>query len=131
MKETVKSLRAYFVAVGLLGGYFAVTSLAGSPGVVEMVFSVASLLIALGFLYVGAALPSVLAKAPERIYALVGINAGIAVLRGLLVAVVAFSAPTFPVYAFVVQSVVLAICWYLFVNVKRLSAAARALPTPG
>jgi hypothetical protein len=123
MKETAKSLRAYFVIAGLLSAYSNVTSLLANPGVLTLAFDVAGILLALGFLYAGAVLPTLLASAPERLNLLLGLTAGVSLAHGAVVMLVAPS-----VFAVVVQVVSLLICFYLYVNVKRLAAEARALP---
>jgi hypothetical protein len=123
MKETARSLRAYFVIVGLLGAYFNVTGLMASPGAIMMGIEGLSLVFALAYLYFGAVLPSLLRAGTERIYAVLAANAAVTVVQALLVLVLAPN-----VFALVVCAVGLAICAYLYFNVKRLAAEARALP---
>jgi hypothetical protein len=123
MKETAKSLRAYFVIAGLLAAYSNVTSLLAKPGVLTMAFDGVGILLALGFLYAGAVLPTLLASAPERLNLLLALTAAVSLAHGVVVMLVAPS-----VFAVVVQIVSLLICFYLYVNVKRLAAEARALP---
>ena len=125
MKETAKSLRAYFVLAGLLSAYSNGTSLLASPGVLTLVFDVVGLLLAAGFLYAGAVLPTLLATAPQRLNVLLAATAAVSLAHGAVVMIVAPS-----VFAVVVQGVSLLICYYLYVNVKRLAAEARALPLP-
>jgi hypothetical protein len=125
MKETVRSLRAYFVIVGLLTVYLDGTSLMASSNVLTTAFSGVGLLLAVGFLYAGVALPTLLAKAPQRINVLLALTAASSIA---LVVVVMLRTPS--IFAVVWQAVSLLVCGYLYVNVKRLAAEARALPLP-
>lgn len=68
-------------------------------------------------------LPSLLRAGTERIYAVLAANAAVTVVQALLVLVLAPN-----VFALVICAVGLAICAYLYFNVKRLAAEARALP---
>jgi hypothetical protein len=122
MKETAKSLRAYFIIVGVLGVYMNATGLLALPGVLLMAIEGISLVFALAYLYFGAVLPSLLRAGTERIYVVLAANAAVTVVQALLLLV----APN--VFALVICAVGIAICAYLYFNVKRLAAEARALP---
>jgi hypothetical protein len=123
MKESARSLRAYFVVAGLVSGYLNAKSLMSTPGLLVLVFSLASLLIALGFLYVGAVLPKLLAGSTQPINLILGGGAIVNVASGVL-ALVAGPA----IFMLVVSGVGLLICWYLYANTKRLAAEARVAP---
>jgi hypothetical protein len=118
LKETAKSLRAYFFLAGLFSAYSNVRGLMGSPGVLILGFDVLGLVLAAGFLYVGAVLPTLLAQAPERINLLLAITAGVGLVGGGLLLLQL--GPS--LFGIIVVAVQLAICAYLYVNVKRLSA---------
>ena len=120
MRETVKSLRAYFIIAGLLSIYSNGTSLMSSPGIVALCLSGASLLMAIAYLYVGAVLPSLLVKSTSFIYVLLAFNAALSVLYGALLLV--FGSTVQPLVMVVVSLVISA---YLYANVKRLAAEAR------
>jgi hypothetical protein len=126
MKETAKSLRAYFLLAGIAGGYSNGTSLLASPGVVVLALNVLSLLAALAFLYVAAVLPTLLAQAPQRIYVVLAFTGGVSLVHGVLLLAVAPSGIGIGVCVGA-----LLICFYLYRNVKRLAADARALPAAG
>jgi hypothetical protein len=119
MRETVRSLRAYFILVALVTGYLDVTALRASPRPLELVLRVASLLVGAGFLYLGAVLPSILVSATQRIYVILAAGAGIGLVSGLLVLLLAPSVAVLGAQAFG-----LLVYAYLFANVKRLAAAA-------
>lgn len=123
MRETAKSLRSYFILAGLCSVYNNTSGLLASPGILVMVFEAVGLLLALGFLYAGAVLPKLLATSVERINLLLGITAGFAVAGAGVVLLV--KGPMIQVY---VSGVSVFVCGYLFANVKRLAAEARALP---
>lgn len=124
MKETAKSLRLYFILVGLLSAYANGTSLTSSPGLFVLILNGAALVLALGFLYVGAFLPRLLASSILPINVLLGCSAVLSLVRG---AIALLAAPA--VFVIVVQVVSVLIAVYLYSNVKRLAAEARA-PQP-
>lgn len=133
MRETVRSLRIYFILSGLASLWFGVQSLvsdfqAGISPVMILVIStgVASAVLALGFLYVGLFLEKLLQHSSNRIIVLLYASIGLAVLSS-----------TFSflggggVTAIVVLAVTLLILWYLLRNVRRLAAEARLSPSTG
>src|SRR5580704_17258051 len=89
MKETAKSLRAYFIIVGVLGVHMNATGLVALPGVLLMAIEGISLVFALGYLYFGAVLPSLLRAGTERIYVVLAANAAVTVVQALLLLLVA------------------------------------------
>jgi hypothetical protein len=82
MKETVRSLRAYFIIAGLYSAYLNGKSLAASPGLIGMVLDGAAFLIALSFFYFGAALPSLLATSTNRVNLGLAASAALSIAHG-------------------------------------------------
>jgi len=121
MRETVRTLRLYFI----------VSSLLAMPGhILILVLSQGNLLlmglalIGLGFIgmffYIGAVLPRLLADSPQRVTRV--IYAGMAFL---VISFLLNLAGGVQARAVVFLILGLLICWYLLRNVKRLSAEAR------
>jgi CHASE2 domain-containing sensor protein len=124
MKESAKSLRAYFILVGVYGLYRNGTQLADSPAPLLLVLAALSLAVAVGFVAIGAMLPSLLEKGTTApINVVLGLSALVNVLYGALVMALA---PT--VFPLVVAAIGVGICGYLYVNVKRLAAEAKSGP---
>lgn len=133
MRETVRSLRIYFILSGLASLWFGVQSLvsdfqAGISPVMILVIStgVASAVLALGFLYVGLFLEKLLQHSSNRIIVLLYASIGLAVLSSTLSFLGGGG-----VTAIVVLAVTLLILWYLLRNVRRLAAEARLSPSTG
>lgn len=132
MRETVRSLRIYFILSGLASLWFGVQSLvsdfqAGISPVMILVIStgVASAVLALGFLYVGLFLEKLLQHSSNRIIVLLYASTGLAVLSSTL------NFLGGGVTAIVILAVTLLILWYLLRNVRRLAAEARLSPSTG
>jgi hypothetical protein len=122
MKETVRSLRAYFILSGLATllsysralwvNFQGPIKLASVIGVVGIAFSLA-------FLYVGFSLPALLTRSVGRIVTLLYVSTGWVVFvffLGLLEGL----APV----AVLTLVLTLLILWYLLKNVRRLAAEA-------
>jgi hypothetical protein len=124
MKETVRSLRAYFILSGLatlisygraLGVNFqGPLTLATVVGVIGIGFSLA-------FLYVGFTLPGLLKSSAGRIVTLLYVSTGW-VLFVFLLGLLEGLAPV----AVITLLLSLLILWYLLKNVRRLAAEAQA-----
>lgn len=124
MRETVRSLRAYFILSGLATlfsysravavNYQGAFVLATVVGVIGIGFSLA-------FVYVGFALPGLLARSPGRIVTLLYVSAGWVVFVFVLGLVEGLA----PVAVFILVLSLL-ILWYLLKNVRRLAAEAQA-----
>ena len=124
MRETVRSLRAYFILSGLatLSSYsLAVGVNFQGPFMFATVVGIVGIGFGLAFLYVGFSLPGLLASAVGRIVTLLYVSTGWVVfvfLLGLLA-----GRPT-PVAVFILVLSLL-ILWYLLKNVRRLAAEAQ------
>lgn len=124
MKETVRSLKAYFILSGLLSGAQNMVALEKSGGIIATVIAIVGIGFAVAYIFTGVRLRSLLAKAPQKVLNLLIAGAvflaalfGVAALYGTVVA----AAPI------VVTG--LLITWYLFVNIRRLSAESRPAAT--
>jgi predicted membrane channel-forming protein YqfA (hemolysin III family) len=132
MKETVRSLRAYFLLSGIASLCFGFLGLAAS---LPTVISPTTLLVAsigivgigfsLAFLYVGAFLPGLLRNSSHRIVILLYASTAWAVLTFLLSLLNGVQPG-----AIVVIVISLLILWYLLRNVRRLAGEAhQSVPT--
>jgi hypothetical protein len=127
MRETVRSLRAYFILSGLAELYVqavAVVSTLRSTISMAMVVMVLVAFVGIGFsiafLYVGALLPALLRSAVDKIVTLLYVSAGWLVVS---------SVPGFFVgdrpWVVVGLTIGLLIVWYLLRNVRRLAGEAQ------
>lgn len=124
MRETVRSLRVYFILTGLIGGASNLASVIRGESAVGAVLSLISLAFSIGYLYAGIRLRPLLATGARQIYVLlVGGVVWLALLLGL--ALVAGSAGA--LWPIVVLG--LLISGYLYVNVRRLASETGA-PAP-
>ena len=133
MRETVRSLRIYFILSGLASLWFGVQSLASdfqagiSPVMILLISTgVASAVLALGFLYVGLFLEKLLQHSSNRIIVLLYASTGLAVLSSALNFLGGGG-----VTAIVILAVTMLILWYVLRNVRRLAAEARLSPSTG
>lgn len=117
MRETVRSLRLYFVLTALLSGALNIFALQRPIGFVAGVMAVVGIPFALAYLYVGIRLRRLLATSPSQITGVLVAGAVFLVLWFLFDALSGFQGGTL---AQVVLG--LLITWYLFVNVRRLAA---------
>lgn len=124
MKETVRSLRAYFILSGLASLWFGLVGLAVdlrasiSPAMIlATTVGIVGVGLALAFLYVGICLPGLLRRASSAIIMLLYVNTGWAGLTFLLSLFNGVQVGTV-----VVLALTLLILWYLLRNVRRLAA---------
>jgi hypothetical protein len=124
MKETVRSLRAYFILSGLATlfayGHALVVNFQG-PFKVPTVVGVIGIGFSLAFLYVGFTLPGLLKSSAGRIVTLLYVSTGW-VLFVFLLGLLEGLAPV----AVITLLLSLLILWYLLKNVRRLAAEAQA-----
>jgi hypothetical protein len=127
MKETVRSLRIYFILSGLASLWFGFLGLAVdlragiSPAtILATAIGIVGVGLALAFLYVGASLSGLLRNSSHRIVILLYVSAAWAVLTSLLSLMNGLQAGTIAVLA-----ISLLILWYLLRNVRRLAAEAQ------
>jgi hypothetical protein len=130
MKETVRSLRIYFILSGLASLYFVLVGLAVdlritfSPAMIfQAAVEIVSIGLALAFLYVGGFLPGLLRSSSHRIVMLLYVSAGWAILTSLLGLLNGVR-----VENIVVLAIALLIVWYLLRNVRRLAVEAQQSP---
>ena len=115
MRETVSSIRAYFVLSALLSILSYLKGLATSQGAIVTTLLLAGLGLALAYLYLGLRLKTLIVDAPERILFVLKLGGSfwlmtlvLAIARGGIVGVVTQA------------TVALLVTSYLFVNVRRL-----------
>ncbi len=134
MRETVRSLRAYFIVVGLISGGMQIKAFgAGGLDVVDMVVCGIDLAFAAGFVYFGVQLPTLLRENASLILrTLVAsavvtlLSAGLATFYIVQLPIAMKSAVVGALAARIL--VTLLITWYLYRSTKRLAAEA-ARPT--
>lgn len=120
MKETVGSLKAYFIVVGLLGGIGSVALLIQAQGNAAFIVSgLVSLGLSIGYFYIGVVLRKLLVKSPQLITTVLYIS-----LISLLVNLVLGLSDGFQVNEGFRSAIGLFIVLYLLNSVKRLSAEA-------
>jgi len=133
MRETVGSLRAYFILSGLLSlflnGAALLVSLP-SADYVSIIVEIFGIGFSLAFLYVGFCLVGLLKNSVGRISTLLYASTGWAVIAFLLSLLQGFS-----VHGLITLIVTLLILWYLLKNLSRLAAEAQVVhvtvPPPG
>jgi hypothetical protein len=123
MRETVGSLRAYFILSGL-AGIFSAIGLIYLSDIVGLVIALVTIGFSLAFLYVGFALAKLLRSSSSRITTLLYSSAGWSVLAFLLSILGGLSTS-----ALVTLVLSLLIVWYLLRNVRRLAGEAQAAPS--
>jgi len=116
MRETVRSLKAYFIVSALLSALANLRVLIAGGGV-GVVSGLLGLAFAAAFLYVGFRLRHLLQTTPRQVTTLLMAAAGFMVLIFLMDILVGAGAGSWPMVA-----VGLLLTWYLFVNVRRLAA---------
>ncbi len=120
MKETVRSLRAYFVLSALLSGAVNLWALFRGELGIGTAISLIGVGFAVAYLYVGVRLRQLLSTAPRQITKLLIAGAAFLVLLFLLDLLSGMRSGTLP------QVIIgLLITWYLFVNVRRLAAESQ------
>ena len=127
MKETVRSLRVYFILSGLASLWFGFLGFAAdlrssfSPSTVGAVaIGIVGFGLALAFLYVGCVLPRLLRSSSHHIVLLLYVSTGWAVLSFLLSLLNGVQGG--PMVALVASLLIL---WYLLRNVRRLAVEAQ------
>jgi hypothetical protein len=125
MRETAKSLRAYFIIAGILSlgsGNSALGAKEAAPfAAVTGLFAV---VFGLGFLVAGIRLPRILAGSTRFVRVLLFANVGYQLLLCAL-----FLAAGAGAVALAFPALYVAICWYLLANVKRLAGEQQS-PNP-
>lgn len=123
MRETVRSLRAYFILSGLLSLVSSVSALRVSlmgPAMIAAIPAAISAVFSVTFLYVGFSLAGLLGTSVGQIITLLYASTGWSVLVFLLSLLQGLDPVRLGVLIFA-----LLILWYLLVNVRRLAAEAQ------
>lgn len=126
MRETVRSLRAYFIFSGLAGVFFGVSALRMNllGTAIGAIVGLISIGFSLAFVYVGFTLPKLLRVSANRIVTLLYASTVWTVIFFLLSLL---GEPS--VFDLVALVLTLLILWYLLKNVRRLAAEAQAAPS--
>jgi hypothetical protein len=122
MKETVGSLRAYFIVAGIISAIINALVVVHSleKGIMLTVaYAGLGIALALAFLYVGVCLPTLLVESPGVINSVIFANMGFVVLNYVIICM--FSDPQTVGSELVKHGIYFAICYYLLSNAKRLS----------
>ena len=121
MRETVGSLRAYFILSGLAGVFPALRINLLNAGIIGAVVEVITIAFSLAFVYVGFTLSKLLRSSASRLATLLYASAGWSVFAFLLSVLGGPSA-----IALFTLILSLLIVWYLLKNVRRLAGEAQA-----
>jgi len=121
MRETVGSLRAYFILSGLAGIFSALRINLLSASILGAIVELITIGFSLAFVYVGFALSKLLRTSANRIATLLYASAGWSVFAFLLSIL---GGPS--VIALLILILSLLIVWYLLKNVRRLAGEAQA-----
>ncbi|MBW4620159.1 MAG: hypothetical protein KME17_12505 [Cyanosarcina radialis HA8281-LM2] len=122
MKESVGSLRAYFIVVGLLSGFDHYKLLTVASGnIILLVLGLIGMALSIASLYIGISLPKLLVESPKLITTVLLVALGFLVLTSLLIMSVGLG--TSAIVRLVIGGLII---WYLFNSVKRLSAEERS-----
>lgn len=126
MRETVRSLRAYFIFSGLAGVFFGVSALRANllGTAIGAIIGFISIGFSLAFVYVGFTLPKLLRVSANRIVMLLYASTAWTVFFFLLSLL---GGPS--VFGLVALVLTLLILWYLLKNVRRLAAEVQATPS--
>ncbi|MEW6498612.1 MAG: hypothetical protein AB1589_39860 [Cyanobacteriota bacterium] len=122
MKESVGSLKAYFIVVSLLSGlgnYSLLTQWQGNT--INLISGLLGMTFAIAYFYMGVSLRKLLIHCPQVITTVISISMAFIVITFLL------ALPYSLQITQVIRSAIgLLITWYLLINVSRLSAEERS-----
>jgi hypothetical protein len=121
MRETVGSLRAYFILSGLAGVFSALRINLLNAGIIGAVVEVITIAFSVAFVYVGFTLSKLLRSSASRVATLLYASAGWSVFAFLLSVLGGPSA-----IALFTLILSLLIVWYSLKNVQRLAGEAQA-----
>jgi hypothetical protein len=121
MKETVGSLRAYFILAGLGSGALNVVALQHAEPAPAKMIAIVGIAFAIAYVYAGVRLRSLIATTPERVLWLL-------IAGGLFLALLFGIGLLYGAALAALPKIILGllITWYLFANVRRLAAESRA-----
>jgi hypothetical protein len=127
MRETVGSLRAYFILVGVLGAGLRILSLTDdSNGIMVKVAAGIDIALGLAFLACGVFLTRLLRDSPGLIKGVLYVSAAVQVVSAAIV----FAVIRLPL-ALILPTITLLIIWYLLANVNRLSRIEKSSKAAG
>jgi hypothetical protein len=121
MRETVGTLRAYFILSGLAGVFSALRINLLNASMIGAAVEVITITFSLAFVYVGFTLSTLLRSSASRVATLLYASAGWSVFAFLLSVL---GGPS--VIALFTLILSLLIVWYLLKNVRRLAGQAQA-----
>lgn len=122
MRETVRSLKTYFIVIAVLGLIGSISSLPlWSLSPLFLIFGLIGLAFALAYLYIGISLRKLLAESPKTINNVILASMAYQVLNFLLSLLNGVQ-----VASIVQLAIGLLITWYLLNSVKRLSLEENA-----
>ncbi len=126
MKESVGSLKAYFIVVSVLGIISSLATFGGSQvNPPFLVFGLIELGFSLAYLYIGITLRKLLIKSPQLLNNLIFTSMAYKVITFLLISLLIHSLQI----ALLIQlAITLLLFWYLLINVKRLSQEVKSNP---
>jgi membrane associated rhomboid family serine protease len=119
MRESVGSLKAFFIVIGLLGvfgSYRVLTQPQTTIDVISLIFIVIGIGFSIAYLYIGISLRKLLVESPKIVTTVIFANIASEVLNFLL-----SLSQGFQVGSLVGLAIALLINWYLFSSVVRLS----------
>lgn len=119
-RETVGSLRAYFILVGIITGLLSGLNLAFARSLLSLLVSLTGVGFAVAYLYLGISLKKLLTSSPTLILRVLIGGACYAVLVFLFILSLGAGVG---VSDLIQLAVTLAIFWYLYKNVRRLSTS--------
>jgi hypothetical protein len=126
MRETVRSLRIYFIVVAVAGGAVNLTALFGSAQILGTLIAMIGVGIASAYFYVGLSLRRLLVRSPGQITAVLIAGGAFLLLLVLLNVLTGMEK------GFLVRAIIgLLITWYLLTNVRRLVAESSPPAPPG
>ena len=124
MRETVGSLRVYFILSGIAGVFSALRINLLNADIIGAIVELITIAFSLAFVYVGFALSRLLKSSASHIATLLYASAGWSVFAFLLSILAGPSA-----VALLILILSLLIVWYLLKNVRRLAGEAQAAPS--
>ncbi len=127
MRETVRSLKAYFIVSGLLGGAISLLAIARSVSALDLVANLVGLGLCIAYVSVGVRLRGLLVAAPRQVFAVLIAGAvflGVCLLLSIVAGAVRATLPTVAIGGVTT--------WYLYSNARRLAAESHsAAVAPG
>ncbi len=126
MKESVSSLKAFFLFIGTLGvfgSYTAMTQPSGNLNAINLLSLILGTGFSIAYLYMGFSLRKLLVESPQIVTTVILANIAVAVLNFLLSLFQGFQLSVFQ--GFVLG---LLINWYLYSSVLRLSREEKSKP---